>query len=221
MDDIIVQTPENITLVGAGQAHKGQLQAALAHAPYLVAADGGAQMVLNYGKTPKKVIGDLDSLDRPNLAKIPVGDRHHIAEQDSTDFEKCLARLRAPLILGVGFLGARLDHQLAAFNALVRNPGGPCILIGERDIVFHLPGEAAFDLAPGSRVSLFPMAPVRGWSRGLDWPIAGLDFAPAGRIGTSNRAGEGPVQLGFEGPGMLVILPLAALDEAVRALIAG
>ncbi len=220
MDDIIVQTPENITLVGAGQARKGQLQAALAHAPYLVAADGGAQMVLNYGRTPKKVIGDFDSINRLNLAKIPAGDRHRIAEQDSTDFEKCLARLRAPLILGVGFLGARLDHQLAAFNALVRNPGGPCILIGERDIVFHLPGEAGFDLAPGSRVSLFPMATVRGRSDGLDWPIDGLEFAPAGRIGTSNRVTDGKVRLAFDGPGMLVILPLAALGEAVRVLAA-
>ena len=218
MDDIIVQTPEIVTLVGASPAHKGDLSTALAYAPILVAADGGAEMVLNYGKTPKKIIGDFDSIDKAILAKIPVGDRHHVAEQDSTDFEKCLARIRAPLILGVGFLGNRLDHQMAAFNALVRNPGGPCILIGESDVVFHAPSALELTLAAGTRLSLFPMAPVSGRSKGLQWPIDGVDFAPAGRIGTSNRVVSGAVHLAFERRGMLVILPRAALGEAVRAL---
>jgi thiamine pyrophosphokinase len=48
---------------------------------------------------------------------VPV---HHLPEQDTTDFEKCLYSVAAPLLLGVGFLGGRADHHLAAMNVLVR-----------------------------------------------------------------------------------------------------
>lgn len=217
MANIIVQTSKNVTLVGAGQAGKGILRVALDHAPYLVAADGGAELVLNYGKTPKKVIGDFDSISKAVLARIPVSRQYRIAEQDSTDFEKCLRAIRAPLILGVGFLGRRLDHQLAALSALVRNAASPCVLLGKKDVVFHLHGAMALDLEPGSRLSLFPLRAVRGTSLGLEWPINGLEFAPDGRIGTSNRVLQGPVRLAFDGPGMLVILPRAALGPVVDA----
>ncbi|MEP3550075.1 MAG: hypothetical protein ABJN09_00090, partial [Marinomonas sp.] len=60
--------------------------------------------------------------------------------------------------------------------------------------------------AAGDVVSLMPLAPVQGRSVGLEWPIDGLDFAPGGRIGTSNRA-LGPVKLEISGPDMLLILP--------------
>ncbi len=218
MADDIVHSPEFVTLVGAGQAGKAELRLALKLAPRAVAADGGAKMLLNCGKRPEKIIGDLDSTDRATLEKIPVSDRLHVAEQESTDFEKCLARIRAPLIIGVGFLGRRLDHQLAVFNALVRHRGAPCVLLGARDVVVHGRVPLALDLAPGMRLSLFPMARLRGESQGLQWPIAGIDFAPDGRIGTSNRVVSAPVRLGFDGPGMLIILPRKALGAVVRAL---
>ena len=51
-----------------------------------------------------------------------------------------------------------------------------------------------------------PLTPVTGRSQGLEWPIDGLDFAPGGRTGTSNRA-LGPVTLEIDGPDMLLILP--------------
>ncbi len=218
MAALIVHSSESVTLVGAGQASKADLDAALRRAPRLIAADGGAELLRNYGMAPQKVIGDLDSIDSETLASLPDEARLHVAEQQSTDFEKCLMRIRAPLILGVGFLGRRLDHQLAAFNALVRHPEVPCILIGSEDVIFHAPPRLDLDLPAGMRVSLFPMAPVRGRSEGLDWPIGGIAFAPGGRIGTSNRAGGGPVRLEFEGPGMLVMLPRRALDRAAAAL---
>jgi thiamine pyrophosphokinase len=74
-------------------------------------------------------------------------------------------------------------------------------------------------LAPGEPFSLFPMAEVTGRSVGLEWPIAGLDFSPAGQIGTSNRVVDRRVVLQFDGPGMLVILPRRRLDAAIKALV--
>src|SRR5690606_25526224 len=93
----------------------------------------------------------------------------------------------------------------------------PCILIGAVDICFAAPPELRLDLPPGSRLSLFPMARIRGRSEGLQWPIDEVRFAPAGEIGTSNAV-TGPVHLSFDAPGMLVILPRAGLPAAMAAL---
>ena len=220
MIDSIVQTSENVTLVGASKANKGILADALAIAPYLVAADGGAEMLLKYGKTPKKVIGDFDSIGLNTLRQLHEDQLFRISEQETTDFDKCLRNIESPLILGVGFLGRRVDHQLAAFNAMVRHCDKRCILISKHDIIFHLPPVLNMSLSPGTRFSLFPMSHVGGQSVGLKWPIAGMQFAPDAKVGTSNEVGEPNVHLEMENAGMLAILPRAALLAAVSALTA-
>jgi thiamine pyrophosphokinase len=204
-----------VTLVGGARSRPKDLAAALEVAPTIVAVDGGAGTVVSAGLTPDLVVGDMDSLD-PDLRR-QLGDRvHEVVEQETTDFDKVLRAVEAPLMLGVGFLGSRLDHELAAMAVLARSPRR-CLLVGPHDVVFAAPGEVALDLAPGTRVSLFPMAPVTGRSEGLAWPIAGLDFRLEGRTGTSNEA-TGPVRLAFEGPGMLVLLPRECMAAAVAAL---
>ncbi|MGR3434263.1 MAG: thiamine pyrophosphokinase, partial [Shimia sp.] len=127
-----------VTFLGAGAADAAGLGAALALAPRLVAADGGAGRALGWGATPDLVIGDLDSLDPATAARL--GDRvHHLRDQDSTDFEKCLARVAAPLVIGLGFLGDRLDHSLASLSALL-GAGRPVVLAtGAREICFLAP----------------------------------------------------------------------------------
>lgn len=215
----IVHSSEPITLVGAGQIAVGDLDRCLALAPGLVAADGGAAHCLAQGRVPRAVIGDMDSLAPDLRAAIPDDRFHAIGEQDSTDFEKALSRIAAPLVLAVGFLGARVDHQLAALNVLVRQAAPRCILIGEHEVIFHLPAPVHLDLQPGDVVSLFPLAPVTGRSSGLEWPIDGLQLAPQGRVGTSNRA-LGPVSIDTDGPGLLALLPRARLHQAIDALTA-
>ena len=214
----IVHSLEPITLIGGGEVNDGDLDLALERAPVLVAADGGAETALKAGHTPVAVIGDLDSLSDSARAALPKDRVFPIEEQNSTDFDKALRSISAPLVLGVGFMGARVDHQLAAFNTLVRLADRRCILIGQREVVFQVPPKIEVSLAAGDVVSLFPMAPVTGWSKGLQWPIDGLKFSPAGRIGTSNRA-MGPVVLELDGPGLLMITPRGALDAVMQALL--
>jgi thiamine pyrophosphokinase len=206
MIEPIVESSSPITLVGGGDAGADALQEALAVGPDCIAVDGGAALALAAGVTPAAVIGDFDSVTAADLAKIPADRRHHVTNQDNTDFEKALQRIAAPLVIGVGFLGYRLDHQLAALHGLMTFAAQPCLLVGDTEIVFLLPPVMEIPAAPGEVVSLFPLAPVRGTSSGLAWPIAGLDFAPGARIGTSNVA-EGPVRLQMEAPAMLAILP--------------
>lgn len=213
---MILQSRQPVTLIGGGPLGPDDLAQALALAPTVAAADGGADQALARGLTPAAVWGDFDSLSEAARAAIPAENLHRIAEQDSTDFEKCLSRIDAPLVIGLGFSGARQDHFLAALSTLARHLGPPCILLAGDDAIALAPPEIALDLPPGTRVSLFPMGPARGRSQGLEWPIDGLDLAPDGRVGTSNRA-TGPLRLAIEGP-MLLILPRAHLADLAQAL---
>ncbi len=213
----IVHGFDPITRVGAGDLGPGDLELALERAPTLVAADGGAAAALRVGHDPVAVIGDFDSLPADVRARIAPDRLFAVREQDTTDFDKALRSIDAPLILAVGFLGGRVDHQLAAFNTLVRHADRRCILIGSHEVIFHAPPQIELALSEGDVVSLFALAPVRGWSRGLEWPIDGLEMAPAKRMSISNRA-LGPVRLKTDGHGVLVIVPRGALDVVMQAI---
>ena len=161
----------------------------------------------------------MDSLRDPERLRAAGVAILEVGEQDSTDLEKCLYSVEAPLFIGLGFLGGRIDHHLAAMNGLVRHAARPVVLIGGADLCFLCPPDFAIELAAGTRVSLFPMGPVTGMaSEGLRWPVTGLAFAPDARIGTSNIATGGRVRLAFDAPRMLVILPAAQLGRVVDRL---
>jgi len=213
----IVHEIDPITLVGGGELGPNDLKLALERAPVLVAADGGAGAAVRAGHVPVAVIGDFDSLSAQTRAQIPKDRLFPIEEQTSTDFDKALRNITAPMVLAVGFLGARVDHQLGALNTLVRHADRPCILIGAQEVIFHVPPRLTVSLEPGDIVSLFPMARVCGRSVGLEWPIDGLVLEPGGRIATSNRA-LGDVELKMDGAGLLMIAPRRALDAVMRAI---
>jgi thiamine pyrophosphokinase len=118
-------------------------------------------------------------------------------------------------VVGLGFLGKRLDHELAAMSVLAKMASTPCILIGQEDIVLACPHDITLELPVGTRLSLFPMAPISGKSTGLRWPIDGISFTPSGIIGTSNETTLNRVELQFDQPGMLLILPKSELTLLV------
>ncbi|KIC44669.1 thiamine pyrophosphokinase [Ruegeria sp. ANG-S4] len=216
----IVRSEEPIALFGGGQIGPDDLNLAFNRVNCVVAADGGAAILIDSGRIPDAVIGDFDSLDPVYRDQIPDAQQFFVSEQDSTDFEKALRQIEAPLVLGVGFLGARVDHQLAAFNTLVRLQDRPCVLLGEDEVILHAPPKLALPMAKGQTVSLFPLRRVTGRSRGLEWPIDQLVFEPDGQVGTSNRA-LGAIELQVDGPGLLVMLPRDMLDEVMRAFLSG
>jgi len=214
---MIVHTTEPATLIGAGELSQNTLNGALMRTNKIIAADGGASLALRFGIVPDAVIGDMDSFDPKDKARIDPSTMHTVAEQDSTDFEKVLQRVETPIAVGVGFLGARVDHQLACFTTLVKYARQKIILLGEIDVVFVVPQHIKLAVAAGTRVSLYPLGTVSGTSEGLNWPINGLEFSPKGQIGTSNHA-TGPVTLTMNQPNMLAILPADQFDAVFRAI---
>lgn len=204
-------------LVGGAGGDNRQLSRLLDEIGTVVAADSGADWLRSVGRLPDALIGDLDSVSPNTRAALPGVAVHLIAEQDSTDFDKAVRNIAAPVIVGIGFLGGRVDHLLAAMTVLARYPDRAIVLVGEQDVVAHLPPQIDLPLAPGTRVSLYPMRPVEGASTGLHWPIDGLVLSPATRTGTSNRA-DGPVSIATQGPGLLIILPVSQRGVLQQAL---
>lgn len=215
---LIFRSDTLVTLLGGGELNPADLAESLSIAPKLIAADRGADAALSLGYRPCAVIGDLDSISDHARAELPDDTFIHVPEQESTDFHKALSRTRAPGVLALGFTGGRSDHELATWHVLLAQQSPRTIVVGAEDIVFLCPADLTLALPIGTRVSLFPMAPVTGTSRGLEWPIDGLDFAPGRRIGTSNRAVAGTVRLSMDAPVMLVILPKTHLRDACAAL---
>ncbi|NRB02495.1 MAG: thiamine diphosphokinase [Rhodobacteraceae bacterium] len=217
MNPPIVSSEAPIALIGGGTLWTNDLEEALALSSHLVAADGGVSKAVTAGHVPDAVIGDFDSLPADARARVPADRFHHIAEQDSTDFDKALRSECAPVVIAVGFTGARVDHQLACLHILAARAAQPCILLGELEVICLLPRHLHLPTTAGETVSLFPLAQVQGVSQGLEWPIDGLVFDPLRQIGTSNRA-TGPVEITMQAPHMIGFFPRRHLSALTRAL---
>lgn len=215
----MAQVPERkatfVTHLGAGPAPIPVITQALAEAPILVAVDGGVAHAAAAGHIPTRIIGDMDSQpDRmpDRFAAVPVT---HIAEQDSTDFDKALRSVACTLSLGVGFLGGRVDHELACFHSLAAHPDRRAILLSETDAVTLLPPDGRLYLPRGTRISLFPLAPVRITSAGVRWPLHDEVLDPLQRIGTSNETTGDRVTISASEPACLLIVPASVLGAAI------
>jgi thiamine pyrophosphokinase len=213
----IVSENEPITIVGGAHFSQRLLLESLKRAPVVYAADGGANLCMQYGCQPKQVIGDLDSLSPSLRSELDPSRVIHVPEQDTTDFEKLLIRVDAPFMLAVGFMGGRIDHQMAVQTVLTAYAHRKIICVGDEDVMFVSPPEIDLPLDAGTRISLYPMAPVQARSTGLYWPTDGLSFAPDGQIGTSNKATR-HVTLLPSAPCMLVVLSKTCLDIAIDAM---
>ena len=187
----------------------------------VLAADGGLNAAINAGLMPQMVIGDMDSVT--DLDQLPVSVRQiRLSGQDDTDFEKCLRLINAPLIVGIGFLDGRLDHSLAALDAMARlEHDRPVLLAGSNDVVLRLRGNIKLLLNQGCRVSIWPLGCqhfIR--SEGLDWPLDNLTMQMGHRTGTSNRTKAGKIVItAGKGDGYLVIVPLAAFNKVLDAVL--
>ena len=135
---------------------------------------------------------------------------------------KNATRIDAPLIIGLGFLEARLDHSLAAIHALMGlRHDRPVLLAGDTDVLLRLTGDIEITMQIGSRISIWPLGRQSfEASAGLRWPLAGLEMAPGEMIGTSNEVSATPVKIATtnDGDGYAVIAPVEAMAVLISAV---
>lgn len=215
----IVSSRIPITLLGGAKSAPNVLSEALNYGKTVVCADGGANFAAAHGLNPVAIIGDMDSISEESRMRY-ADVLHEISEQDSTDFDKALRNIVAPLVLGVGFLGDRLDHALAALHVLLKYPDKSVILLGDHDLLFLAPPKLHLSLDVGSRISLLPIARTRVDTKGLRWNVADQVMSMTHFIGSSNEAAEPDLEI-ESGAGLAIILPPTALGQAIAALQGG
>ncbi|WP_244606473.1 thiamine diphosphokinase [Arsenicitalea aurantiaca] len=181
-----------LVIVGGGRVDFDILAGLVASGAHMVGADGGADLIAQAGVVPDAIIGDLDSLADPQgwARRTRV---IHVAEQETTDFEKALYCTRAPVTVALGMTGGRFDHTLAALDAVLRHAHERAlILVDEEDVALAATGPVRFTVGRGERISIHPLGPARFLgSEGLDYPLQGVELKPGGRTGTSNVATNG------------------------------
>ena len=184
----------------------------------IIAADGGANFLADQSILPELIIGDLDSVEEQKIQNIETQKIIKISCQNNTDLEKVLLNTQSPLTLGIGFLGSRIDHELASLSALAKYPQKKIILIGEKDIILLAPPNISLSSFEGMRVSLYPLGSVRVQSSGLKWSTEGLTMNPLDLIGTSNEAVGKIIHLVPDKPKLLLIMPISSLNDAISQL---
>ena len=190
----------------------------------VIAADGGARHAAALGRTVDRWVGDGDSIDPGELARLAaVGVRIDRAavDKDETDTELAvLAALEAnpARITILGALGgARLDHELGNVWLLAdpRLTGTSAVLLDARTRI-RLVGPGEVDLAGriGDGVSLLPFAgdALGITTRGLRFSLSDEPLVTGPSRGLSNVRDDPRARLVFRGGRLLVVETPATLQ---------
>lgn len=176
----------------------------------VVAADGGAHGARRLGFAVDLLVGDADSIQPAELARLQaegVPIRRAERDKDESDTELAIAaavELGAGGVVLVGALGGRrLDHALANIGLLAHPAlaGRPCCLLAEDSRVRLLTGPATLDLAGrvGDLVSLlaFGDGAAGVTTTGLAFPLSDepLPAGPARGLSNVRLAGTAAVSL--------------------------
>ncbi len=207
-------------LVVAGGDAPAPIEAALATAPLVVAADSGVGHALALGLRVDLVIGDLVSADPADVERaVASGARvdRHPADKDATDLELALDAARAlgatdVTVLGVG--GGRLDHLLANLLLLTHAAYADLTidaLVDDTRITVvrtsrELPGPV------GATVTLLPIGgPATGvTTTGLRWTLTDAELTPASTRGVSNEIVTSPATVRVRAGVLLAVQPTGA-----------
>ncbi|MBN1242432.1 MAG: thiamine diphosphokinase [Spirochaetales bacterium] len=181
------------------------------------AADSGLDLAATWGLEPDLIAGDMDSVSDLGLVGAYPRARVHFVprEKDETDTELGLRLLReagANRVVLAGGGGGRLDHLLAV-RALFERADGPEEWWAPGERVLRLSGGRSWKAEPGSLVSVFPLASGASGmsSRGLRWPLEGLEWGPGG-FGVSNETVDREFSIESGAAPLLVVLPYGASD---------
>jgi thiamine pyrophosphokinase len=183
----------------------------------IIAADGGSRHCLALNLSPEFVIGDLDSLEPTEQARLQTGGsrfEQHPRDKDQTDLELAIrfaVSAGAPEILLLGLLGGRLDQTLANLLLLARPDWGQVrlSLVDGPDTAWLLRSGDSLQIAgiPGDLVSLIPLSNsvtgVTTWQ--LRWPLQAARLPFGSTWGISNEILTAPAAVQIDAGLLLVI----------------
>src|SRR6266487_6582134 len=207
----------HIVIFAGGALRPGKaFYAAINSADMFIAADNGAATALQYGCTPRIVVGDFDSLDEfllEDFGKRGSEIRRAAVEKDETDTELAVqvaideGATRITLVGALG--GARFDHTMANILLLAGFEGVPITLADGPSMCWLVrgPGSSAIDGQVGDLVSLLPLTSDASGVRtkGLYYALKGETLAFGKPRGVSNMLIEEHAEISVQG-GMLLVI---------------
>jgi thiamine pyrophosphokinase len=178
--------------VGAGSLYDGDLPFEQQENDLIIAADGGLLPLLQAGITPHLLIGDFDSMEKPNL---PIETITLPIEKDDTDMvfgiKEGFRRGCTEFLIYGGLGGSRLSHTLANIQLLsfVQAQGGKATLVGGSTKLFLLQKESmVFEKQQKGTLSVFAYTPTATVTlQGLYYPLEKAQITNGFPLGVSNH----------------------------------
>lgn len=168
-------------------------------ADYVIAADGGTQVIRSLNAEPDVAIGDMDSFHPDGTEDFEVITN---PDQETNDLEKALAwaaQKQAKNITVLGATGRRLDHTLKNISVLKQfDPRFEELIFRDDygDLVL-LPRQYSTELPIHTALSLFPLSGVVLGivTEGLKYPLKDEQIENGVRDGSSNQVVSNPVTI--------------------------
>jgi len=206
-----------VAVVASGAMAEGDARW-LDAADLVIAADGGSASLEALGRTPHRLIGDLDSADTAHVTRLDaagVAIERHPADKEATDTELALRaaiEAGATEIVLLGALGGRrLDHELANLLLLAdpRLDAVDARIVRGRTTARVIGDGASLPLEgkPGGIVSLLPIGGDADGvtTEGLRWPLSRATLGFGASRGISNEITTPPASVSLE-RGRLVVI---------------
>ncbi len=183
---------------------------------FVIAADKGAEILINHGITPHITVGDFDSssvVPEENVIKLPV-------EKDVTDTHAAVEialEKGAQEIHIYGGMGGRVDHTFANYSLLsaLAEKGIRAYLFGEGYRITALfNGKITLSGKNGDTLSVF------SWSeeskgvtlRGVKYPLGNSVLHKNFALGVSNSFSEEKAEISVK-DGILLIMQEISVDK--------
>lgn len=189
---------------------KKTIDGALQEVDFLIAADGAANWLVDYGIAPDVLIGDLDGVKKSTLKKLPSTQIIQKKDQYSTDLEKAFTwaiQNKFQNVMVLAAAGKRLDHTLSNF-ALMWSFSKKCLIEVQHDdwkAYLLTNDKEEFIVKKGMTVSLVPYSHCTGITlKGFKYSLTNSKMN-VGEVGVSNVASRSKVSIHVRSGKMLAM----------------
>ena len=198
------------TVILANGAFPGseKLLTLLDNAGKIVCCDGAVNKLVDSGREPDIVIGDLDSV-RPELKEKYSDILVHITDQDTNDLTKavnwCVSNGLKDIVI-LGATGNREDHAIGNISLLASYSRVANVrMLTDYGEFVAVNRSAEFNSFKGQQVSVFSLcAKLKITSKGLRYPLDGMELS-AWWMGTLNESLGESFSVSFDGDGDVIV----------------
>jgi thiamine pyrophosphokinase len=179
----------------------------LEQADFIVCCDGSTESLLNAGKIPDAIVGDMDSLSMGLAERF--ADRIYIDDdQETNDLTKAVKWCRRSGhydIIIIGATGKREDHTIGNISLLAEYSEYVKVkMITDTGIFLPFNKSCRIDTFPGQQISVFSINPeTEITSSGLRYPLIKRKLKNWWEA-TLNEAEGDQIELEFDGGALLV-----------------